>query len=95
MYAHLIPRSVLLTGSIGIYIDALDARPDKNTVVGSQHAFMMAVMDKLLDHLRTLQLSKVKGELDARHAGQGVILDGFKHGEHNYSFQSHHVPFEI
>ncbi|GFS15032.1 hypothetical protein ElyMa_001439300 [Elysia marginata] len=40
----------------------------------------MAVMDKLLDHLKTLQLSKVKGDLDTRHAGSGVILDGFKHG---------------
>lgn len=74
------PNFVRPEGCIGIYIDALDARPDKSTVVGSQHAFMMAVMDKLLDHLKTLQLSKVKGDLEARHPGSGVVLDGFKHG---------------
>ncbi|KAK3748093.1 hypothetical protein RRG08_018299 [Elysia crispata] len=74
------PNFVRPEGCVGIYIDALDARPDKTTVVGSQHAFMMAVMDKLLDHLRTLQLSKVKGDLETRHAGSGVILEGFRHG---------------
>ncbi|RUS71736.1 hypothetical protein EGW08_020501 [Elysia chlorotica] len=74
------PNFVRPERCVGIYIDALDARPDKSTVVGSQHAFMMAVMDKLLDHLRTLQLSKVKGDLCTRHVGEGLILDGFKHG---------------
>ncbi|GFN99677.1 hypothetical protein PoB_002618300 [Plakobranchus ocellatus] len=64
---------------VGIYIDAIDARPDKSTTVGSQHAFMMVVMDKLLDHLRTLPLNRIKGDLELRHAGSGIILDGFKH----------------
>ncbi|XP_059175159.1 uncharacterized protein LOC131955171 [Physella acuta] len=66
--------------SIGLYIDALDARPNSKTTVGSNHAFMMDVMDKMLDHLRTVDLAKVKGALDAKRVADGVVLEGFKHG---------------
>ncbi|XP_005100110.1 uncharacterized protein LOC101858718 isoform X3 [Aplysia californica] len=65
---------------MGIYLDALDARPDKTQTVGSQHAFMMSVMDKMLDHLKALDLSVVKGAMETRHIGDGVILEGFKLG---------------
>ncbi|CAG5130449.1 unnamed protein product, partial [Candidula unifasciata] len=65
---------------MGIYLDAIDAVPDKDTIVGSRHAFMMTVLDKMLDHLQTVDLAKVKGALERRHICDGVILEGFRNG---------------
>lgn len=65
--------------TVGVYLDAVDAKPDKNTTVGSHHAFMMDVMDRMLDHLRTVDLAKVKGAMEAKRIGNGVVLEGFKH----------------
>ncbi|CAL1533236.1 unnamed protein product [Lymnaea stagnalis] len=65
--------------TVGIYLDAVDAKPDKNTTVGSHHAFMMDVMDKMLDYLRTVDLAKVKGTMETKRIGSGAVLEGFKH----------------
>lgn len=42
---------------------------------------MMAVMDKMMDYFRTLDLAMVKGLLEKRNIGDGVILEGFKTGK--------------
>ncbi|BFZ21625.1 hypothetical protein BsWGS_24664 [Bradybaena similaris] len=65
---------------MGIYLDAIDAVPDKETVIGSRHAFMMTVMGKMLDHLQTCDLAKIKGSLERRHICDGVVLEGFRNG---------------
>lgn len=70
-----------LSGCMGIYLDAIDAVPDKETVIGSRHAFMMTVMGKMLDYLQTCDLAKIKGALERRHICDGVILEGFRNGK--------------
>ncbi|KAK0049656.1 hypothetical protein Bpfe_020841, partial [Biomphalaria pfeifferi] len=72
------PAFIRLPCTLGIYLDALDARPDKDINVGSHHAFMMEVMDQMLQHFKTLDLSQLKGNLLARRAAEGMILEGFR-----------------
>ncbi|XP_055871499.1 uncharacterized protein LOC129923626 isoform X2 [Biomphalaria glabrata] len=74
------PAFIRLPYTVGIYLDALDARPDKDINVGSHHAFMMEVMDQMFQHFKTLDLSQLKGHLLARRAAEGMILEGFRSG---------------